>query len=319
MRDRAKIQEIICRVYRKILQREPDPGGMETWKKELLRPGRNEDWLIEQIFASEEYRQLIGQGAIGGVFVGGQGGQSPSLPDPFQVSVSVIMPTWNRKHLIGRAIESILAQTFLAWELIIVDDGSEDGTRAFIEENFNDVRIRYYEREHLGVSQSRNFGISQSRGVTLAYLDSDDEWYPEFLSVMLGALSRQKVVAIYCKMLVWVLDENRQEICHKRWMAGWAPFDLALCRKGNYIGLPSLVHRKSVLSAVGGYAFDEALDRVVDWDLILRLGREVKIGWVDRVLVVAESTLEGKSSITASRSFEHNRAIMESKGRFCDR
>jgi glycosyltransferase involved in cell wall biosynthesis len=96
---------------------------------------------------------------------------------------SIILPTFNRAKLVGRAIESVLQQTFADWELIIIDDGSRDNTfevvRPFI---LNDERLRYHYARNRGLAMARNTGIQMSQGTYVTFLDSDDEYSPEHLA-----------------------------------------------------------------------------------------------------------------------------------------
>ena len=94
--------------------------------------------------------------------------------------VSVIIPTYNRAHFLERAINSVLGQTFTDFELIVADDGSNDSTPDVLKK-FQDRLIGIHQ-EHAGVSAARNAGIQHSIGRLLAFLDSDDEWYPDKLN-----------------------------------------------------------------------------------------------------------------------------------------
>lgn len=99
--------------------------------------------------------------------------------------VSVIMPSYNTGAYIRASVESVLAQTYTNWELIIVDDCSEDNTGEIIQE-FTDKRIRYFQNEtNAGAAVSRNFGIRKAQGRWIAFLDSDDLWYPDKLEKQL--------------------------------------------------------------------------------------------------------------------------------------
>jgi glycosyltransferase involved in cell wall biosynthesis len=109
--------------------------------------------------------------------------------------VSVIIPTYNRAHLIGETIQSVMRQTYSNWEIIVVDDGSTDNTREVIS-RFADKNILYHCVDHYGSSGAvRNYGISQSSGEYIAFLDSDDLWRPDKLAFQLELFSRYPAVA----------------------------------------------------------------------------------------------------------------------------
>ena len=103
------------------------------------------------------------------------------------IEVSIILPTFNRLDVIGRAVASILMQSHQDWELIVVDDGSTDGTRARIESL--DPRIRYIEQSNQGVYVARNTGLRAARGRFVTFMDSDDEWLPHFLALTTAFLN----------------------------------------------------------------------------------------------------------------------------------
>ncbi|HEX5316758.1 MAG TPA: glycosyltransferase family A protein, partial [Candidatus Kapabacteria bacterium] len=104
-----------------------------------------------------------------------------SEPPPF---ISIILPTYNRARLVMRAIQSIQAQTFSDWELLIIDDGSRDGTYDFVTTEMNgDKRVRYHYATNRGLAMARNIGLSMSRGNYFTFLDSDDEYLPDHLAI----------------------------------------------------------------------------------------------------------------------------------------
>jgi glycosyltransferase involved in cell wall biosynthesis len=104
--------------------------------------------------------------------------------------ISVIVPTYNRKQLLPRALESVLRQTYQDFEIIVIDDGSTDGTEELFAARYTDARIRY-ERlpQNQGVHKARNHGLDIARGEFVAFLDSDDELYPHALERALAALN----------------------------------------------------------------------------------------------------------------------------------
>lgn len=104
------------------------------------------------------------------------------MPGPDrEISFSVVMPLYNKVKSVGSAVGSVLAQTFMEFELIIINDGSTDGSPEVVS-TFNDPRIRVINQENRGVSNARNCGIRESRFRYVAFLDADDLWYPDALS-----------------------------------------------------------------------------------------------------------------------------------------
>ena len=106
-------------------------------------------------------------------------------------AVSVITPAWNAEGFIGETIESVLAQTFADWEMVIVDDGSTDGTASVVEAYAaRDARIRLLQQQNAGPSAARNHAMRQARGDFFAFLDSDDRWTPDFLRAQMEVFGR---------------------------------------------------------------------------------------------------------------------------------
>ncbi len=109
---------------------------------------------------------------------------------------SVIMPAYNAEKFITRSINSVLGQIHTDFELIVVDDGSTDGTRTQIEQ-YTDDRIRYVYQENGGVSAARNKGILESKGQYICFLDSDDEWKPDHLTVLCKLIEKYRSCGLY--------------------------------------------------------------------------------------------------------------------------
>lgn len=178
------------------------------------------------------------------------------LPSP---AVSVIMPTWNRAPVIGAAIRSVQAQYFSDWELIVVDDGSTDDTANVMAPLVADPRIRYIKLPHSGQCAARNHGQGVAKGSLIAYLDSDNLWYPGFLAFAVAAFSSQPTVD--CAYGAMITEAHGQRILFE-------PFDRDRLIAGNYIGMSTFIHRRTLIDRFGG--FDEELLALEDWDLILR-------------------------------------------------
>ena len=182
--------------------------------------------------------------------------------------VSVVLPVWNRRQQVLEAIESVLAQSYDHWELLVVDDGSTDGTRDVIRGLLADPRIRLVLQEHRGAAAARNHALAESRGEIVAYLDSDDVWYPTFLAAVVQALEEQPSRdAVYAALLVSHPDPA------ETFLRG-APFDRESLLEGNFIPMTAFAHRRRLCERYGG--FDEAMTRLIDWDLILRYTAESK-------------------------------------------
>ena len=110
--------------------------------------------------------------------------------------VSVIMPAYNTEKYIRESINSVLAQTFTDFELIVVDDGSTDATVAIVQ-NYTDSRIRLIRQSHQGVSAARNMGLDAAKGDYITFLDSDDLYYPDFLKTMLQIIQTTKTGMVF--------------------------------------------------------------------------------------------------------------------------
>lgn len=182
----------------------------------------------------------------------------PLGPDPV---VSVVMPVRDRPGLVSRAIESVRAQSFSHWELVVVDDGSQDSTPDVVEAIANqDPRVRLLRRPAAGVCSARNAGIEAACGRYVAFLDSDNEWTPHFLTVMSEVMTADGLRSAFA-----VIEEQSDTGKRYRNYVG----DVEDLRTGNFVDLNVLVVERSLLAEVGG--FDPALRRMVDYDLAWRI------------------------------------------------
>ena len=111
---------------------------------------------------------------------------------------SIIIPTYNRAHLISRALRNIQQQTLSNWELIIVDDGSTDNTKDVVGQFLNDKRIKYFMKENSGAAESRNVGVANSHGDLITFLDSDDEAVESWLAKMTAEFKDKSVGVVCC-------------------------------------------------------------------------------------------------------------------------
>jgi glycosyltransferase involved in cell wall biosynthesis len=199
-----------------------------------------------------------------------------SAPD-----VSVVIPTHNRCALVGRTLQSVLAQRDVSLEVLLVDDGSSDGTFEFLRQ-CPDPRVHVYRHESArGVSAARNTGLEHARGAWVAFLDDDDLWAPDKLAAQLGACSQQPGVGWVSTGAV-VVDEELHVVGHHTTAA---PERRQEILSYNYIagGGSGVMARTGLVRSVGG--FDVDLSNMADWDLWIRLALQAPLAIVHRPLV----------------------------------
>ncbi|MEI4485579.1 glycosyltransferase [Frigidibacter sp. MR17.14] len=178
--------------------------------------------------------------------------------------VSIIMPTKNRLSRLEASIGSVLAQSYDNWELIIIDDGSEDGTFEAVPSRWPDQRIRIVSADGSGVCAARNTGLAAARGEIFAYLDDDNRWRADYLEITLLEMLRSGAACCYSALLRLRDGFDNPEAANTLCVA----FDLERLKLTNYIDLNIFAHRREVFEKLGG--FDTSLRRMVDWDLIIR-------------------------------------------------
>ncbi len=205
-------------------------------------------------------------------------------------AVSVVIPTYNRRNWICATVESALAQTVTDLEVIVVDDGSSDGTADLLTSTFAN-RIRVERLPHnQGRSTARNVGWAIARGDLVAFLDSDDLWLPAKLQRQIPCFDNPDVVLVHCRVgktdhTGCRLDEESRNLEHE--------FDLARTRGYGYGGITetwcrmytsAVVVRRELLRTTGG--FDARLSNFEDWDLLWRIARLGKVATVEETLVL---------------------------------
>lgn len=142
--------------------------------------------------------------------------------------VSIIIPTYNRKHLLPRAINSVLRQTYQDFEIIIIDDGSTDGTEEMIKNEFDNSKIRYFKFDvNRGVSEARNKGLDEAGGEFIALLDSDDEWFEHTLEKVVDTFVHYLNVGFIIAPYYWGMEEKLTGLDISE--SGIIPFEDILC------------------------------------------------------------------------------------------
>lgn len=187
-------------------------------------------------------------------------------------AVSVIIPTYKRRHVLRRAIDSVLAQTFTDFEIIVVDDHSEDGSDEIVA-SYADPRIRFFSHEtNRGGNAARTTGIDAARGEWLAFLDSDDAYRPTKLEKQLALLAAKGEAYGLCSVWVEHRDgEGNLVLSTTPDVDGWIETDLLAC---NYLGgFSSIVVRRSALHEVGG--LDPRMKSAQDWEFFTRVATVV--------------------------------------------
>jgi glycosyltransferase involved in cell wall biosynthesis len=189
------------------------------------------------------------------------GGRSGVAAKPL---VSVIMPVHNRPNLVREAIQSVLAQSYGNFELIVCDDASDDETPEVVA-SYRDERIRLIRLQHnVGAAAARNKCLERAQGTYISYLDSDNIWHPDFLRILLDKLEFSKALIAYASYFDTVQSANRYYVRAVR----YRDFNYDLQINCPYVDLNSFVHHRVLYDCLGG--FDELLNRLQDYDLIAK-------------------------------------------------
>lgn len=198
--------------------------------------------------------------------------------------VSIVIPTYNRADLISKAIQSVIDQSYKNWELIVVDNYSDDNTKEVIEA-FNDDRILMLFTPRTGsVAASRNLGVSYSKGEWIAFLDSDDWWFPNKLECVHNVIQKQPDL-IYHDLQIVTLDGTSLGRKSTRSRKLKDPLYLDLLLNGNDIALSSVVVRRQIFLEVNGMNESPAFFAVEDYDTWLRIAQIThKFVYVAKVL-----------------------------------
>jgi len=191
--------------------------------------------------------------------------------------ISVIIPTYNRADLIKDAISTVLAQTYQNFEIVVVDDGSQDNTAEIIRD-FGDERIKYIYQENSGVSSARNNGIKNASGEYVAFLDSDDLWHPQKLEKQLSVLENNPDAGLVTTSSQYTTKKIKKHCAKSNILLN--PYKV-------FCGTPTLLIRKNVLETAG--LFDEYMALCEDWDLFFRISLVSKIRNVPEVLTYVRS------------------------------
>ena len=195
------------------------------------------------------------------------------------MKISVIIPTFNRKKTIGRAIQSVKNQSLSPFEILIIDDGSKDGTEEWVKEKFQNIKYIYQNNQ--GVSSARNIGIENAYGDWVAFLDSDDEWLPNKLNEQVKAIGLNPEMKFFHTNEIWIRNGIRVNQMKKHKKYGGYIFEkcLDICR----VSPSSVLIQKEVFNDIG--IFDESLRVCEDYDLWLRITSKYPVVFLDIPLI----------------------------------
>jgi glycosyltransferase involved in cell wall biosynthesis len=202
--------------------------------------------------------------------------------------VSVIIPTYNRAHLLPRAIQSVLDQTYQDCEIILVDDGSTDNTKRVVN-NFKDGRIKYIRHnKNKGASAARNTGIRESRGKYVAFQDSDDEWFSNKLEQQIEAFAdASPEVGVVYSGFYRVETDKKVYLPSGRFPKKEGNIHKEIL-KGNFVGTPTVLVKRECFENTK--YFDEDLPALEDWELWIEFSKYYSFKYIDKPLLCAYTT-----------------------------
>jgi glycosyltransferase involved in cell wall biosynthesis len=199
--------------------------------------------------------------------------------------VSIIVPAYNAAVYLSYAIDSVLAQTYPGWEIVIVDDGSTDNTREVVDSYRPKLqgKLQYIHQPNRGLPAARNTGIRAARGEFIALLDADDVWLPHRLARGLAVLDAHPETGLVHARVVRIDPRGSvtgQLKVEPKYMSGRIACYIYTRRA--HIVCPTVMFRRSCLEAVGW--FDEAMQATEDRDLWFRIALRYQVAYIDEVL-----------------------------------
>ena len=221
------------------------------------------------------------------------------------MNISVVIPSYNRKEFLKRSIDSAINQTKKPFEIIVVDDGSTDGTETMIKSDYDFVK--FIKQKNKGVSAARNIGIKVSIGEWICFLDSDDEWKKDKLEKQINAMKSNPGYKFFHSNEIWIKNGLRinQKKKHKKY--GGDIFDkcLDMCR----ISPSSVMINKTVFDEVGN--FNEDLVVCEDYELWLRICDKYRVFFIDEPLIIKYGGHQGQLSYSIESIENHRIKALE--------
>ena len=216
------------------------------------------------------------------------------------MNISVVIPTYNRKELLKRSIDSVINQTIKPSEIIIVDDGSNDGTEAMVKKKYDSLKL--IKQKNKGASAARNSGIKASSGEWICFLDSDDEWKNDKLEKQITAVANNSDYKFFHSNEIWIKNGKRinQKKKHKKYGGDIFKKCLDMCR----ISPSSVLIDKNIFEEIG--FFNENLVVCEDYELWLRICDKYEVFFIDEPLIIKHGGHQGQLSYSID-SIEYHR------------
>lgn len=208
--------------------------------------------------------------------------------------VSIIIPTYNRVHLIRETLESILAQTYQDWECLVVDDFSTDDTKELIKQfSLKDNRIKYLNNErNKGAQGARNTGILYAKGEYITFFDSDDTMLPERLEKQIRYLCKNVSIDI-CTCYSHLVNDKNETTGAFTWITK-GNIIKKLLERTTYVDYNSAVLRKNIFDSAG--LLDEDCPSYQEWDTYINIAQYAKFGTVHELLINYHQRSSGRIS-----------------------
>mgnify|MGYP001181247214 FL=1 len=206
------------------------------------------------------------------------------------MNISVVIPTYNRVELLKRSIDSVINQTTKPFEIIIVDDGSNDGTEAMVKKKYDSLKL--IKQKNKGASAARNTGIKASSGEWICFLDSDDEWKNNKLEKQITFVANNSDYKFFHSNEIWIKNGKRinQKKKHKKYGGDIFKKCLDMCR----ISPSSVLINKNIFEEIG--FFNENLVVCEDYELWLRICDQYKVFFIDEPLIIKYGGHQGQLS-----------------------
>ena len=223
--------------------------------------------------------------------------------------VSVIVTTNKRVKLLAETLNSVLSQTYADFELIVVDNMSEDGTREYVT-GITDPRVRHFRNPNFGIiAANRNFGIRQARGKYIAFCDDDDLWFPDKLDRQVKLLEQQAEVALcYTQAEPFMGDKVLAARSSRRRVVRNHFFQLL---RGNYFPNSSVLIRNSIFKELGVLSEDSLLRE--DYEMWLRIARQHRLMGIEEALIryrIHPSNAAGNRAAETLRAIRTVRSVV---------